>query len=79
MNIQQFLDDLLASDVGMQEYVAKFWYVPEGSAPNPECNYVLRLNSTASAERHITIGVVAKQKLIVILEPILALAGTSVS
>lgn len=77
MNIQQFLDELLANDEAMQDYILKFWYVAEGGVPPPECNYTVRIGSTTSAERHITVGIVATQKLIVILEPLLALAGTS--
>jgi hypothetical protein len=76
MDIQAALDQLLASNPDLQHYVTKLWYVPEGTVPPPDTTHVLRLSSAASAERHLTIGVVATAKLAVILETLLALVAT---
>lgn len=76
MDIQQRLDELLASNPDMQEYVTKLWYIPEGTTPPEDTTYVLYLGSAASIERHITVGVVATAKLAVILDVLLAMVAT---
>lgn len=76
MDIQQALDDLLASNPDMQQYVEKLWYVPDGTPPPPGTTHTLVLRSATAGERHLTVGVVATAKLAVILDVLLALAAT---
>jgi hypothetical protein len=76
VDIQEKLDEVLASNPDMQQYVEKLWYVPEGTAPPPGTTHVLRLASAVAPERHLTVGVVATPKLAVILDLLLAMVAT---
>ena len=76
MDIQQRLDDWLASNPEAQKCVTKLYYVPEGEAPPADATHTLRLGSVQSAERHLTIALVVKPEFAVFLDALLAMIAT---
>ena len=76
MDIQQRLDDWLASNPEAQKYVDKLYYVPEGEAAPDDATHRLRLTSMHSAERGLTIALVVKPQFAVFLDALLAMIAT---
>ena len=76
VDIQTQLDEWLANNPDAQQYVSKLYYVPEGATPPAEVTHVLRLQSEASPERALTIGVVVVPRYAAMLDVLLALIAT---
>lgn len=76
MDIQQQLDELLANNPDLQQYVTKFWYVRDGETPPADVTHTLVLRSMTAGERHVTVGAVCTPKGMALLELFLALAAT---
>jgi hypothetical protein len=76
MDIQQRLDDWLASNPEAQKYVEKLYYVPEGEVPPADATHRMRLTSMQSAERALTIAAVVKPEFAVFLDALLAMIAT---
>lgn len=76
IDIQAKLDEFLASNAALQKYVTKLWYVPQGEQPPPEVTHTIRLNSVASPERSLVIGLVVKPEFALLLDTLLAMVAT---
>ena len=76
MDIQAQLDELLAQNPDLQQYVTKLWYVPDGAPVPADVTHTLVLRSQTAAERHVTVGAVCTPKGVALLELFLALAAT---
>ena len=76
VDVQQKLDDWLASNPEAQKYVSKLYYVPEGQPAPADVTHVNVLSSTVSAERHLTIGIVAKPPYGAFLDMLLGMLAT---
>ena len=78
MDIQKFLDDILAKNEELQKWVSRLWYIGEGDEYPPGVTQVLRLSSVASPdERGLTIGIEAVAPYGFYLDAILSLIATA--
>jgi hypothetical protein len=79
IDIQQALDQWLADNPDAQKYVSKIWYVQEGTPVPTDCTHTLRLQSTVSDERALTVGVVGVPPFPAFLDALLAMIATQPS
>jgi hypothetical protein len=76
MDIQQRLDEWLASNPAAQKYVTQLYYVPEGEVPPADATHILRLTSMQSPERALRVAVVVKPGFAAFLDALLAMIAT---
>ena len=76
MDIQKMLDDWLEANPDYQKYVRELWYIKEGTVPPEGVTHILRLQSNSSAERHLSIGIVAVPQYAFFIEVFLAAIAT---
>ena len=76
MDIQEQLDQLLADNPDLQQYVTKLWYVRDGQVLPDDVTHTLVLRSVTAGERHVTVGAVCTPRGVALLELFLALAAT---
>jgi hypothetical protein len=76
IDIQQALDNWLASNPAAQIYISKLYYVPDNHPVPADATHKVRLSSQTSAERQLTIAAVVKPEFAVFLDAILAMLAT---
>lgn len=77
IDIQQKLDDWLASNPQAQKYVSKLYYVEDGALPPEDVTHTVELQSMTSDDRTLTVGAVVKPEFAVFLDAILAMVATN--
>jgi hypothetical protein len=76
VDVQKKLDEWLADNPDAQKYVTKLWYIPGGTTPPADVTHTVRLQSVASNERHLMVGLVVKPQYAALIDVMLAMLAT---
>lgn len=76
IDIQAKLDELLAGNPDVQQYITKVWYVPEGQPVPPDVTQIVTVASVTSADRVLRLGVVMVPKYAALIDMLLAMVVT---
>jgi hypothetical protein len=77
--IQQKLDDWLASEPEAQKYVTKIWYLPDDMATPPLVSHLVRLSAQSDEDLDLRLGVQATVETAKMVNALLGLLDADAS